>query len=151
MPEACTLESANVQAFLKLIRFAEHYPDASDDFYMTLYGGGRFVSTATHPNKAVTKWGHTSTAAGAYQILYSTWAEAKKKGLVTDFSPASQDALAFSKLSSRGALATVCAGKVSDACKLLAQEWTSLPGGKQTRMNFSDAETAFVRFGGATS
>lgn len=98
----CNLDSANVQAFLKLIRFAEHFPDTSDDFYDTLYGGGRFSGYDAHPNKAVSRWGHTSTAAGAYQILYTTWAEAKKQGIVIDFTPASQDQLAFNKLRSRG-------------------------------------------------
>ena len=85
MPE-CNLADANVQAFLKLIRYAEHYPDTSDDFYDTLYGGGRFTGYTTHPNTAVAKWGHTSTAAGAYQILYPTWAEAHKQGIVPDSS-----------------------------------------------------------------
>jgi lysozyme len=147
MPE-CNADSANVKAFLKLIRYAEHFPDKSDNFYNTLYGGGSFVGFAQHPNKAVTKWGHTSTAAGAYQILYGTWAEAKKKGIVTDFSPAAQDAIAFAKLQSRGALGDVCAGNVDHACAMLASEWTSLPGGKQTRMTAGIARDAFVEFGG---
>ena len=136
----CGPGDANVQAFLKLIRFAEHYPDTSDTFYDTLYGGGRFAGYAVHPNKAVTKWGHTSTAAGAYQILYPTWAEAKKRGIVVDFTPASQDMLAVEKLRSRGALSAIYA--------LLRSEWTSLPGAKQTRMTFEEAKAAFVSYGG---
>ena len=144
----CDLTNANVQAFLKLIRFAEHYPDASDNFYDTLYGGGRFTGYTTHPNKAVTKWGHTSTAAGAYQILYPTWAEAKKQGVVTDFTPGSQDRLAFEKLRTRGALSAVCGGDLGSAYALLRNEWTSLPGAKQTRMTLKDGQSAFVSYGG---
>lgn len=147
MPD-CEIGSANVQAFLKLIRFAEHYPDTSDNFYDTLYGGGRFVGYVTHPNTAVMKWGHKSTAAGAYQILYLTWEEAKKKGIVTDFTPASQDKLAFAKLRSRGALGAVCDGKLADAFVLLRNEWTSLPGAKQTRMTIEGGKAAFVSYGG---
>jgi muramidase (phage lysozyme) len=149
MPDACDVTSANAQAFLKLIRFAEHYPDASDAFYDTLYGGGRFAGYGAHPNKAVTRWGKTSTAAGAYQILYGTWAEAKKNGLVSDFTPASQDKIAFSKLRSRGALPFVCAGDVEGACKRLVNEWTALPGAKQSRMSLAVAKDAFRSYGGA--
>ncbi len=144
----CDINDANVKAFLKLIRFAEHYPDAADSFYDTLYGGGHFSGYAMHPNKTVTKWGHTSTAAGAYQILYGTWAEAKKKGVVIDFTPASQDKLAFAKLSSRGALSAVCSGDLATAYNLLRNEWTLLPGAKQSRMTIAAGKTAFLSYGG---
>ena len=147
MPE-CNLADANVQAFLKLIRYAEHYPDTSDDFYDTLYGGGRFTGYTTHPNTAVAKWGHTSTAAGAYQILYPTWAEAHKQGIVPDFTPASQDRLAFEKLRTRGALPAVCNGDLAAAFALLRNEWTSLPGAKQTRMTMEEGKSALVGYGG---
>lgn len=147
---SCDISNSNVQAFLKLIRFAEHYPDPSDSFYGTLYGGGRFSGYTVHPNTAVTRWGHTSTAAGAYQILYPTWAEAKKRGVVLDFTPASQDKLAFEKLRSRGALDAVCSGDLPTAYALLGAEWTSLPGARQTRMSIQDGEKAFVSYGGKT-
>jgi muramidase (phage lysozyme) len=146
--DVCRPGNANVNAFLKLIRFAEHYPDTSDDFYNTLYGGGRFLSYAVHPNRAVRRWGHTSTAAGAYQILYSTWAEARKRGVVNDFSPQSQDALAFYKLSSRGAAGSVCEGNLALAFALLRDEWTSLPGGRQSRMSYDSGKAAFISYGG---
>jgi muramidase (phage lysozyme) len=65
-------EEVNVAAFLKPIRHAEHKSD-DDRVYFLLYGGQQsFVDTSKHPNKAITAWGQTSTAAGAYQILYST-------------------------------------------------------------------------------
>ena len=149
MADTCDVSSPNAQAFLKLIRFAEHYPDQSDDFYFSLYGGGRFTDPSKHPNTAVTRWGHTSTAAGAYQVLYGTWAEAKKRGEVNDFSAASQDTLAFNRIKSRGALADVCSGDVAGASAKLAQEWTSLPGARQSRMTLATAEAAFTSYGGA--
>lgn len=144
----CSIDSPNVQAFLKLIRFAEHYPDDSDNFYDTLYGGGRFSGYTTHPNRAVTRWGHTSNAAGAYQILYSTWAEEHRRGVAIDFSPASQDAIAFDKLRSRGALAAVCDGDLPTAFTLLRSEWTALPGASQTRMTMAAGTAAFTSYGG---
>ncbi|QYE33984.1 hypothetical protein KZX46_14295 [Polymorphobacter sp. PAMC 29334] len=102
----------------------------------------------THPNTAVFKWGHTSTAAGAYQILYSAWAEANKQGIVPDFTLKSQDRLALEKLKTRGALAAVCSGDLATSFALLRNEWTSLPGAKQTRMSFNDGKSAFVGYGG---
>ncbi len=146
----CDITDSNVQAFLKLIRFAEHYPNTSDDFYDTLYGGERFSGYVAHPNKAVTKWGHTSTSAGAYQILYSTWAEARKWGVVSDFTPPSQDMLAFEKLRSRGALDAVCSGDLATAYGRLGSEWTSLPGASQSRMSVEDGRRAFLSYGGRT-
>ena len=51
----CDVDDVNVKAFLKLIRYAEHYPNKADAFYDTLYGGGRFTGYLTHPNRAVTR------------------------------------------------------------------------------------------------
>lgn len=136
----------NTRAFLRLIRYAEHNKD-DDSVYSTMYGGGRFTGFATHPNpKGVTRWGHTSTAAGAYQILNGTWEEAKKHGLVSDFSPESQDVIAREKLRTRGALSYVKAGDIEHAIPLLRDEWTSLPGAKQSTMPMRDARARFDRY-----
>ena len=138
-----TPEEINVAAFLKLIRFAEHKTD-SDDVYFLLYGGRqKFTDVSKHPNKAITAWGHTSTAAGAYQILYPTWKEAKDKGIVLDFSKASQDKLATAKLDSRHALAFVKKGDLKNAIPLLRKEWTSLPGAAQSDMTMDKAQSLF--------
>lgn len=141
----CTIESVNVRAFLRLIRFAEHQTDDSRVYY-TLYGGGSFIDTDKHPNKAVKRWGHTSTAAGAYQILYGTWLEAKQKGIVSDFSPAAQDKLAFTKLKTRGALSYVCAGDIENAIAKLRQEWTSLPGASQSDFSMKAAKERYTTY-----
>lgn len=147
-PDAIAANSPerNVRAFLRLVRYAEHNKD-SDDVYSTMYGGGRFTGFATHPNpKGVTRWGHTSTAAGAYQILYGTWKEAKDRGLVSDFSPESQDLIAREKLRTRGALSNVEAGDIEHAIPLLRNEWSSLPGAKQSTMTMQDARARFDRY-----
>lgn len=139
-------DDINVAAFLRLIRYAEHHID-SDDVYWVLYGGQqRFTDASKHPDKAVTAWGHTSTAAGAYQILYATWKEARERGIVTDFSKASQDKLALEKLRSRHALAYVQQGDIDHAIPLLRKEWTSLPGGSQSKMTMADARAVFAKY-----
>lgn len=141
-----TPEETNVAAFLKLIRFAEHRTD-SDEVYFLLYGGRQtFTDTSQHPNRAITAWGHTSTAAGAYQILYPTWKEAKDKGVVSDFSKASQDKLARAKLQSRGALSAIQKGDIERAIPFLRSEWTSLPGAKQSKMTMAQARVLFDQY-----
>ena len=144
----CDVNDPNVRAFRKLIRYAEHYPDKSDNFYDTLYGGDRFVGYTTHPHRRVFKWRKWSDAAGAYQILFSTWSEAKGRGIVSDFSPASQDRLAFEKLRTRGALSAICSGDLTTAYRRLVNEWTALPGAGQSRMSPSAGRAAFIEFGG---
>lgn len=138
-------EQINVQAFLKLIRYAEHGRD-DDGVYFILYGGATFSDVTKHPNTLVKKWGKSSTAAGAYQILYSTWAEAKKKGIATDFSKVSQDAIAQSKLKSRGAYTLVAAGDVENAIPKLRNEWTSLPGATQSKMTMAEGKQRFAQY-----
>lgn len=146
-----TSEEINVAAFLKLIRFAEHKTD-SDDVYFLLYGGReRFTDVSRHPNKPIVAWGHRSTAAGAYQILAPTWDEARKKGIVLDFSKASQDKLAVAKLASRHALPFVQKGDIKNAIPLLRHEWTSLPGAAQSDMTMEKAQQLFDGYVAALS
>lgn len=141
-----TKDDINVAAFLRLIRFTEHHMD-SDEVYVALYGGQqRFTDTSRHPDKAVTAGGRTSTAAGAYQILYATWKEAKERGIVTDFSKASQDKLAIEKLRSRHALGYVQHGDIDRAIPLLRNEWVLLPGGSQSKMTMDEARRLFSRY-----
>jgi len=136
----------NVNAFLRLIRYAEHHKDDSS-VYNTLYGGGHFSGYATHPNKnGTTRWGHTSPAAGAYQILWSTWDEQRRRGLVKDFSPAAQDAIAREKLKTRGATPYIEKGDIESAIPKLRKEWTSLPGAAQSKMSMQEARHLFNKF-----
>jgi len=140
-------KAINVKAFLKLLRYAEHKPREDNGVYYLLYGGKEtFTDTNTHPNRKIEAWGRTSTAAGAYQILKPTWDDAKKRGIVADFSPASQDKLALWKLEQRGALPDVEAGKIEKAILLLRNEWASLPGASQSGMKMSDAQSHFEKY-----
>lgn len=116
----------NIRAFLIMIQYAEG--TYGKDGYKRLYGGGSFNDFAKHPNSKQTKWGITSTAAGAYQILSKTWNEIQPKLGLPDFSPASQDKAAIELIRRRKALDDVYAGRFALAIAKCRKEWASLPG-----------------------
>lgn len=79
----------------------------------------------------------TATAAGAYQIVHSTWAYLFKQGLIRlnpnedMFSPVVQDRLAVILLEGRKALPLIRTGDIEAAISKILTEWTSLPGAKE--------------------
>lgn len=120
------LNNGNVRAFLKVIRTGEGTADSGG--YSRLYGGRQFQGFADHPRVSVTAGRWTSTAAGAYQFLSSTWDETKRIMGLPDFSPASQDLGALGRIAARRALDDVLAGRFETAVRKCAWEWASLPG-----------------------
>lgn len=137
----------NQTAFLKLLRWCEHYPhEPSEANYKTMYGGGTFESFDDHPRKYVTKWGKTSSAAGAYQITVATFDEFKKKLGLKDFTPASQDAIALAIIKQAGAISLIDEGKIEDAIRKLTGRWSSLPGGIHSRIQMTDALAKFTEY-----
>ncbi len=116
----------NLKAFLTMIQYAEG--TYGQDAYRMHYGGQLFNSYARHPNIAIAKSGITSTAAGAYQILYRTWTGVQQALQLPDFSPASQNRAAIELIRRRGALQAVLAGRFEDAVEKCKKEWASLPG-----------------------
>lgn len=139
----------NVQAFLRVIRRGEG--TAGPDGYRTLFGGGLFNGYADHPRIKVSKSGYTSTAAGAYQFLSSTWDETKRVMGLPDFSPASQDRGAVGRIVYRGALADVKAGRFEQAIRKVAREWASMPGSPygQPVISMTTAKNTYAAAGGA--
>jgi muramidase (phage lysozyme) len=125
------MNEPNVKAFLKLLRYCEFGRVSNRDYY-GLYGGKEtFSDESKHPHKAVYAWGTTSTAAGAYQILADTWDEAKVKGIVTDFTPHSQDRVAIWLIQRKNATTHIMNGDLAKAISHLKGIWPSLPGGTQ--------------------
>lgn len=116
----------NLKAFLIMIQYSEG--TFGKDGYRKLYGGGLFNDLSKHPDTKVTKWGITSTAAGAYQILSKTWNEIQSKLKLPDFSPLSQDKAAIELIRRRKALEDVMAGRFAQAIAKCKREWASLPG-----------------------
>ena len=123
---ALTTAQKNVKAFLLMIQYSEG--TAGVNAYRTLYGGGTFNDFSEHPNQRITKYGITSTAAGAYQILYGTWIDIQRQLKLPDFGPASQDRAAIVLIKRRKALDDVMAGRFAQAIEKCRKEWASLPG-----------------------
>lgn len=116
----------NLRAFLIMIQYSEG--TFGKGGYNKLYGGSLFQDMTRHPNTPTTKWGITSTAAGAYQILNKTWNELQSKLGLVDFSPVSQDKAAIELIRRRKALEDVYAGRFAQAITKCKKEWASLPG-----------------------
>jgi len=101
--------------------------------YDVLYGGHRFKSYAAHPAIAIPigQTGVSSTAAGRYQLLKSTWDKQAKELNLKDFSPENQDAAAWNLASQTYAQKTgrnlqLDAKNHSVEWDALQQQWPSL-------------------------
>lgn len=130
-------DELNMNAMLGTIRESEGH--GTPVGYNTLYGGGTFDSYDSHPNVSVTKWGHTSTAAGAYQFLFKTWKKHAEALGLSDFSPASQDKVAVKEIGLvKGATSMIYSGNYTGAISKLSGKWTSLPGGVHAWKGFSN-------------
>jgi muramidase (phage lysozyme) len=144
-------EYKNLKAFLTMIQYAEG--TYGKDGYRKLYGGSLFNDLSKHPNTPTTKWGITSTAAGAYQILSKTWNELQAKLGLPDFSPLSQDKAAIELIRRRKALEDVMAGRWAQAIEKCKKEWASLPGAGygQNEKNIKNLLAVYKVAGGTIS
>lgn len=109
--------------------------------YDVMYGGGRFDPALGHPHQAVPittgpNKGKTSSAAGRYQFLGSTWDDVAAQHGLSDFSPQSQDLGAwflaadeYKRDTGRDLQADLAAGRTEAVVPSLRDVWTSLPGG----------------------
>lgn len=128
--------------------------------YNVIYGGGQFDDFSKHPNQAVRiqtgpNAGRTSSAAGKYQFLGSTWDDQAGKLGLTDFSPANQDRAAWNlaaetyKAKTGQDLDTVLqsgdAAQIANVGKVLNPIWTSLPGGIEQGTNTDRFVASFQR------
>lgn len=124
--------SANRKAFLDMIAHSEGTSTckaSKHDGYDVIVGGTVFTDFSDHPRKLVTLNPRLkSTAAGRYQLLMRYWDVYKKQLKLTDFSPASQDAVAIQQIKEQKALADVDAGRFGVALDKCANIWASLPG-----------------------
>jgi muramidase (phage lysozyme) len=109
----------NVKAFLMMIRHAEGTAGANG--YRTLFGGKLFNDYAQHPRVKVPFRNTYSTAAGAYQFLYSTWYRLSLKLGLKDFSPESQDKACIELIREKNALEDVKNGNFESAIKKIAK------------------------------
>lgn len=147
------LRNANVQAFLKVIRRGESSLDDGRAYTM-LYGGGQFDKFDDHPRKKFQVGdGRITSAAGAYQIVQTTWDAIRRQypADLQDFTPNSQDFAAVALIAGRKALDDVLAGRLAEAIAKLRPEWTSLPGAMESQRGwgFPEALELYVSNGGA--
>ena len=153
-------EEDNIAAFLWMIRVCEGTSGPLG--YQTMFTGAIFpiddptVSTyqfKDHPRIANHGGGITSTAAGAYQFLSSTWDQAKKQLSLPDFSPASQDKGCLYLIRLRKALDDVRTGNFTSAISKCNKEWASLPGSpyNQHPKDISVALTLYKQGGGTVA
>lgn len=109
----------------------------SNNDYTIITGGQHFQTFADHPRVKV--WFHDprrpgaglnnwSDAAGAYQMISSTFDRYARRIGVSDFSPASQDLVASAILADLGVPALLNAGNVQGAILRASSVWASLPG-----------------------
>jgi muramidase (phage lysozyme) len=145
------LNNSNVQALLRVIRTGEG--TTGPNGYRTLFGGGTFDSYADHPRQTIKSSGYTSTAAGAYQFIVSSWDETKRVMGLPDFSPRSQDLAALGRIAARGALEDAKAGRFEIAIKKIAREWASMPGSPygQPVISWDKARAIYASAGGNTA
>jgi muramidase (phage lysozyme) len=157
-PQMTTNFSANLQAFLYMIRCCEHvYPNnvLNGACYRIFYSGNAafnspeflnqtFSNFSDHPantgecrpvplpphvcQNSGLRAGCVSTAAGAYQFIRPTWNRVRTRANLADFSPANQDAAAINLLEECGAMTHINAGDFPAAIQAASKLWASLPG-----------------------
>lgn len=116
------------RAMLDTIAYTEGTAGScGQDGYNTGFAFNCFASCNRHPAKVWRSGGYSSSAAGRYQFLTSTW-----NGLgLGSFSPKNQDIGAMKLVSRRGVTLpttrALTATEFTNAMKKLSYEWASLP------------------------
>jgi lysozyme len=152
--------NTNRKAFLDMIATSElggRLLVASDNGYNVLVGSTPdhprlFSSYVDHPRQLVCLPSScvTSTAAGRYQILARYFDIYKGRLGLTDFSPASQDAIALQMIGECHALDDIDLGLLATAIGKCRSRWASLPGAGygQHENDFAELAAAYRRAGG---
>ena len=120
------------QALLNTIRYAEGtWRNGSDEGYRVMFGGGLAPrGDGRHPDRVIHGGRVSSAAAGAYQFMPDTWAEAAKAaGVRADqfFDPAAQDKVAGLLIDRRLGKTTLGDQLTPEVAAKLAPEWASFP------------------------
>lgn len=121
--------------------------------YNVIYGGRTFGNYADHPGVSVpikrgVNAGKTSSAAGRYQFLGSTWDDLN----LPNFTPPMQDLGAwilaqrdYKAKTGNDLLSDLRRGDIGQIGKVLSSTWTSLPGGIEAGTNRSRFGNEFWR------
>lgn len=151
------MNTKNRTAFLRMLRVSEG--TAGQGGYNALFGwpakGRTFFSYMDHPRvffPYTDKAGKTikTSAAGAYQITATTFDDVAPRLGISDFTPASQDAIALELIRQRGGLADIDAGRFESAVSKVRRVWASLPGAgyNQPERDINTLAQAYANAGG---
>jgi muramidase (phage lysozyme) len=138
-----------LKAFLDLIAFSEGTstsPITKNDGYDVIVSGpnGPEILSAPqdgpsppayadHPfaigrQPKLVRIGLTSTASGRYQVLFRWWQPYKAMLNLSDFTSASQDAVAIRQIKEKGGIALIENSEIGAAITACSNIWASLPG-----------------------
>lgn len=129
------LSDNRVNAYLNMLMDAEGTSQYGNPYAVA--GGGKVTIKDLSQAGGFPSWGfkqtdgksNTSSAAGAFQFLNSTYDGLRKQGYeVNDFQPRTQRLAAIALLKQNGALPYILNGDFSTAIKKSAGTWASLPG-----------------------
>ena len=127
--------NANVNAYLNMLMDAEGTSKHANPYAVA--GGGKVMIQDLSRAGGFPSWGftqtdgkkNTSSAAGAFQFLNSTYNDLRRQGYeVNDFQPQTQRMAAIALLKQNGALPYIVNGDFNTAIRKSAGTWASLPG-----------------------
>lgn len=154
--------NSNLKAFLDMIAWCEGTSTSKytkNNGYDVIVGGidspNIFTDYSNHPNVLVTvnNKGLKSTAAGRYQLLSRYYKAYKELLNLSDFSPASQDAIAIQQIKERKALDDIVNGDIERAISKVNNIWASLPNSKygQPTRTINACIAKYKEFGGTVN
>ncbi len=120
-----------LKAFLDLISWAEGTDHA--DPYKVLVTSRLdspilFDSFSTHPERLIhVRPGLLSSAAGRYQIIQNTYSYLCRRYNFKDFSPETQDRMAYVLINENGAIEDIIKKCIDEAIQKLGGVWASFP------------------------
>jgi muramidase (phage lysozyme) len=102
--------------------------------YDVMFGGATFTNFSSHPvhtrempSSGITRWGHTATPAGRYQINRPTFDDLQSRvGLLPDFSPEEQDQAALYMIRQALKNEPIASYDLSEVQDRLKGRWSSL-------------------------
>lgn len=127
--------NANVNAYLNMLMDVEGTSRHANPYAVA--GGGKVIIQDLSRAGNFPSWWftqtdgkkNTSSAAGAFQFLNSTYDDLRRQGYeVNDFQPQTQRMAAIALLKQNGALPYIVNGDFDTAIKKSAGTWASLPG-----------------------